>query len=76
MAVEKYFIAFYRDINDDETKGEWRLSEDELEAERIHYEKIPHLKMKQIKTASIDKTTVEKIANENKMTIVEVLECV
>lgn len=71
----KYYIAHYINKDGDKTRGDWKLSEAELEEEKLRYEKVPHLKMRQVETACIGKDEVEKLTKEHNMTIGEVLNC-
>ena len=70
---ENYHLARYTDVNGDNTKGQWCLTKQDLEDERIKMEKVPHLKMHQTKTISVKRKQVKDLAEKNNMEMADIL---
>ena len=74
--MEKYYIGFYTSDGKDKIKGQWKLSEEEVQQEadsNLYKNKLGYILTAK---ASIPKGEVEKIAKEKNLSIGDVLSCV
>jgi hypothetical protein len=76
MEEKKYYINFYRDKNGQKVKGNWKLSEEEVDTEKDSYLYKNKLELKWEQTAAIKHSEVEKIAEEHGISIADVLDSV
>lgn len=70
----KYYLAHYTDINGDNTKGQWSLTEEDMNDEITRMEKVPHLQMRHSNTLSVDQKQVKDLAKANNMTVQDILQ--
>lgn len=74
--MEKYYIGFYTSDGKDKIKGNWKLSEEDVQLEADSYLYKNKLGYTLTAKASIEKEKVEKIAKDRNMTVAEVLSCI
>jgi hypothetical protein len=73
--MEKYYIGFYTSDGKDKIKGNWKLSEEEVQQEADSVLFRHQLGYILTAKASIPKEEVEKIAKEKNLSIGDVLSC-
>jgi hypothetical protein len=74
--MEKYWIGFYLDENNNRVKGQWKTSEEEVDDEANSLLYAKRLNLTLVEKGSITKETVEKIAKEQNISISETLSCI